>query len=188
MKKDIRLVLISAMLSAVLAGCGGVAAESTTAAATSAAESAESATEASAPEAVEKEESTEVTAAGISAGAAGNETITEAESTSAPEAVKKEEGTAESAQVIGGTDIAVEPDMAMTTVGTYEGESDFVDEDQALFTDENGIEFIAQLSEETALPEGGLVQGKSYRVSHSEMMTASLPGIYPEVYAISEAE
>lgn len=74
------------------------------------------------------------------------------------------------------------------TTGTYEGDSDFVDEDQALFSDEYGIEFVAQLSDDTKIPEGGLVNGKTYVVAHSEMMTASLPGIYPEVYSIVEAD
>ncbi len=74
----------------------------------------------------------------------------------------------------------------LLTTGTYEGDSDFVDEDQALFTDENGIEFVAQISDSTNVPEDGLVKGQTYVVVHSEMMTASLPGIYPEVYAIME--
>lgn len=91
---------------------------------------------------------------------------------------------------VAATEVTVETNAegAILTTGTYEGDSDFVDENQALFTDENGIEFVAQLSDNTVLPEGGLVKGETYVVAHSEMMTASLPGIYPEVYSITEVE
>ncbi len=115
------------------------------------------------------------------------ESAADAESTAASadqEAVKDTAG--EANEGAAETEPETDAEGAFLTSGTYEGDSDFADEDQALFTDENGIEFIAQLSDSTQLPEGGLVKGQTYVVAHSEMMTASLPGIYPEVYSITE--
>ncbi len=116
--------------------------------------------------------------------AAATEGTTAAESQAAmdQEAVKDTSGESADASEVPPIDAA----GILLTTGTYEGDSDFVDEDQALFTDENGIEFVAQISDSTNLPEDGLVKGQTYVVVHSEMMTASLPGIYPEVYAIME--
>lgn len=133
--------------------------------------------------------------AGCGAASAGStkESSTAAESTAAAEsaaasadqeAVKDTAG--EANEGAAETEPETDAEGAFLTSGTYEGDSDFADEDQALFTDENGIEFIAQLSDSTQLPEGGLVKGQTYVVAHSEMMTASLPGIYPEVYSITE--
>lgn len=123
--------------------------------------------------------------------AAGSTNMTAAvESAVATEADTEQEAVKDTAGDADATEVTVETNAegAILTTGTYEGDSDFVDEDQALFTDENGIEFVAQLSDSTVLPEGGLVEGKTYVVAHSEMMTASLPGIYPEVYSIVEAD
>lgn len=116
--------------------------------------------------------------------AAATEGTTAAESQAAmdQEAVKDTSGESADASEVPPIDAA----GILLTTGTYEGDSDFVDEDQALFTDENGIEFVAQISDSTNVPEDGLVKGQTYVVVHSEMMTASLPGIYPEVYAIME--
>lgn len=133
--------------------------------------------------------------AGCGAASAGStkESSTAAESTAAAEsaaasadqeAVKDTAG--EANEGAAETEPETDAEGAFLSSGTYEGDSDFADEDQALFTDENGIEFIAQLSDSTQLPEGGLVKGQTYVVAHSEMMTASLPGIYPEVYSITE--
>ncbi len=121
-------------------------------------------------------------AEGSTAAAAESQTATEAAEQD-QEAVKDTAGENND----GTEETAVETDAegAFLTAGTYEGDSDFVDEDQALFTDENGIEFVAQLSDSTVLPEEGLVKGQTYVVAHSEMMTASLPGIYPEVFSIT---
>ena len=128
--------------------------------------------------------------AASSGSAAEGSTTAAAESQAATEAAADQEAVKDTAgeNNDGTEETAVETDAegAFLSTGTYEGDSDFVDEDQALFTDENGIEFVAQLSDSTVLPEGGLVKGQTYVVAHSEMMTASLPGIYPEVYSITE--
>ena len=55
------------------------------------------------------------------------------------------------------------------------------------FTDEYKNDFIATISANTLMPEKMEVD-KKYEVLHSEIMTMSLPGIYPEVYEIREAE
>lgn len=127
--------------------------------------------------------------AASSGSAAEGSTTAAAESQAATEAAADQEAVKDTAgeNNNGTEETAVETDAegAFLSTGTYEGDSDFVDEDQALFTDENGIEFVAQLSDSTVLPEGGLVKGRTYVVAHSEMMTASLPGIYPEVYSIT---
>lgn len=127
--------------------------------------------------------------AASSGSAAEGSTTAAAESQAATEAAADQEAVKDTAgeNNNGTEETAVETDAegAFLSTGTYEGDSDFVDEDQALFTDENGIEFVAQLSDSTVLPEGGLVKGQTYVVAHSEMMTASLPGIYPEVYSIT---
>ena len=127
--------------------------------------------------------------AASSGSAAEGSTTAAAESQAATEAAADQEAVKDTAgeNNDGTEETAVETDAegAFLSTGTYEGDSDFVDEDQALFTDENGIEFVAQLSDSTVLPEGGLVKGQTYVVAHSEMMTASLPGIYPEVYSIT---
>ncbi len=157
MKKITRLCLMGIMFSACITGCGAASAGS----------AAESSTAVNAA-------ATEGTTA------AENQTATGAAMDQ--EAVKDTSGESADASEVPPIDAA----GILLTTGTYEGDSDFVDEDQALFTDENGIEFVAQISDSTNLPEDGLVKGQTYVVVHSEMMTASLPGIYPEVYAIME--
>ena len=156
MKKLSKLCLMGIMLSALTAGCS----------AASAGNAAESST-AAAVESTSAEESQAATEAAKNA-----------------EAVK--DTAAENKNTAGETAVETNAEGALLSTGTYEGDSDFADEDQALFIDENGIEFVAQLSDNTELPEGGLVDGRTYVVTHSEMMTASLPGIYPEVYSITE--
>ena len=127
---------------------------------------------------------------GTAAGSSNTTTTAVEANTVATEAATEQEAVKDTAEDVDATEVTVETNAegAILTTGTYEGESDFVDEDQALFTDENGIEFVAQLSDNTTLPEGGLVKGETYVVAHSEMMTASLPGIYPEVYSIVEQD
>lgn len=127
---------------------------------------------------------------GTAAGSSNTTTAAVEASTVATEAATEQEAVKDTAEDVDATEVTVETNAegAILTTGTYEGESDFVDEDQALFTDKNGIEFVAQLSDNTTLPEGGLVKGETYVVAHSEMMTASLPGIYPEVYSITEQD
>ena len=122
-------------------------------------------------------------AEGSTTAAVESQTATEAAADQNQEAVKDTAG--ENNDAAEETAVETDAEGAFLSTGTYEGDSDFVDEDQALFTDENGIEFVAQLSDSTVLPEGGLVKGQTYVVAHSEMMTASLPGIYPEVYSIT---
>ena len=127
---------------------------------------------------------------GTAAGSSNTTTAAVEASTVATEVATEQEAVKDTAGDVDAAEVTVETNAegAILTTGTYEGDSDFVDENQALFTDENGIEFVAQLSDNTVLPEGGLVKGETYVVAHSEMMTASLPGIYPEVYSITEVE
>lgn len=156
MRKTAKLCLMGIMLSALTAGCSAAPAGN----------AAESST-AAAVESTSAEESPAAT-----------------ESAENAEAVKDTAG--ENKNTAEETAVETNAEGALLSTGTYEGDSDFADEDQALFIDENGIEFVAQLSDSTELPEGGLVEGQTYVVTHSEMMTASLPGIYPEVYSITE--
>lgn len=48
---------------------------------------------------------------------------------------------------------------------------------------ENGVEAIANISEDT-LMDSNLKEGDKVSISHSEVMTMSLPGIWPQVYEI----
>ncbi len=157
MKKITRLCLMGIMFSACITGCGAASAGS----------AAESST---------------------AVNAAATEDTTAAESQIATEAAMDQEAVKDtSGESVDASEVPpIDAAGILLTTGTYEGDSDFVDEDQALFTDENGIEFVAQISDSTNVPEDGLVKGQTYVVVHSEMMTASLPGIYPEVYAIME--
>lgn len=85
-----------------------------------------------------------------------------------------------------------QPDAAaqepIVTPGVFKSEETIAEnERQATFVDENGIEFIANISELTEV-KGELKEGETYLISHSEVMTMSLPGIYPQVYTIEPAD
>lgn len=70
------------------------------------------------------------------------------------------------------------------TPGIFKSEETITEnERQATFTDEQGNDFIANISEDTEVTDE-LKEGETYLVSHSEVMTMSLPGIYPQVYKI----
>ena len=68
----------------------------------------------------------------------------------------------------------------VSTIGIYKSEYSLF-----TFTDEYGNDFVATISEDTVTPKKMEVD-KSYEVIHSDIMTMSLPGIYPEVYEIRE--
>jgi len=78
---------------------------------------------------------------------------------------------------------------AIQTVGIYKSEekAEDVNGEYSLytFTDTNGNDFVATISKDTKIPDE-MIEGNSYIVMHSKMMTRSLPGIYPEVYSIVE--
>ncbi|WP_373266186.1 hypothetical protein [Hungatella hathewayi] len=79
---------------------------------------------------------------------------------------------------------------ALVTVGTLKDLSEVIDNygnKQALFTDENGTEFIAIVSEQTLIPEDFSLD-KDYEVYHSDDMTMSIPGQYSEVYEIKKVD
>lgn len=77
------------------------------------------------------------------------------------------------------------------TYGIYRSSETEADADGdyelATFTDEYGNDFVATITEKTEKPEE-FIEGKTYAVTHDEIMTMSLPGIYPHVYRIEEAE
>ena len=77
----------------------------------------------------------------------------------------------------------------VSTIGIYKSEDiqEDVNGEYSLFTftDEYGNDFVATISEDTVTPKKMEVD-KSYEVIHSDIMTMSLPGIYPEVYEIRE--
>ena len=77
----------------------------------------------------------------------------------------------------------------VSTIGIYKSEDiqEDVNGEYSLFTftDEYGNDFVATISEDTVTPKKMEVD-KSYEVIHSDIMTLSLPGIYPEVYEIRE--
>ena len=53
--------------------------------------------------------------------------------------------------------------------------------------DENGTDFIAIVSEQTLLPDD-FSTDHDYEVYHSDVMTMSIPGQYPEVYEIKKVD
>lgn len=79
---------------------------------------------------------------------------------------------------------------AIVTIGTLKDLSEVIDNygnKQALFTDENGTDFIAIVSEQTLLPDD-FSTDHDYEVYHSDVMTMSIPGQYPEVYEIKKVD
>ena len=94
-------------------------------------------------------------------------------------------------QVYSISPIDEEARAVVSSIGTFISSEEMTDstdgESHYLFTDENGSEFIALITEETQLPES-MEEGKSYTINHSGIMTRSLPGIYTEVYSIVENE
>ena len=79
---------------------------------------------------------------------------------------------------------------AIVTIGTLKDLSEVIDNygnKQALFTDENGTDFIAIVSEQTLLPDD-FSTDHDYEVHHSDVMTMSIPGQYPEVYEIKKVD
>jgi len=79
---------------------------------------------------------------------------------------------------------ADETQEPVVTPGIFKSEETIAEnERQATFVDEHGNDFIANISEMTEVPEE-LKEGETYLISHSDMMTMSLPGIYPQVYSI----
>ena len=82
------------------------------------------------------------------------------------------------------------PDNAITTSGTLMEISDEIDNygnRQAYFMGDDDVEFIAIISNTTDLPSVFNV-GAHYNVSHSDIITMSIPGQYPEVYKVSRTE
>lgn len=79
----------------------------------------------------------------------------------------------------------------ISTIGIYKSEEIHEDVNGEYnlftFTDEYGNDFVATISEDTVIPEKMEVD-RSYEVIHSNIMTMSLPGIYPEVYEIKGIE
>lgn len=76
----------------------------------------------------------------------------------------------------------------IVTIGTLKDLSDVIDNygnKQALFVGEDGTEFIAIISEQTQLPDD-LDVDHNYEIYHSDVMTMSIPGQYPEVYEIKK--
>lgn len=79
-------------------------------------------------------------------------------------------------------------EYAQITTGTLtelSEETDNYGNQQATFAGEDGIDFIAIVNPSTDLPNDFAV-GKEYNVYHSDIMTMSIPGQYPEVYEISK--
>lgn len=77
----------------------------------------------------------------------------------------------------------------IVTTGSYKSSNTAEDTNgeytQITFTDEYGIDFIANVSKDTILPDE-MIEGAFYEVAHSDIMTMSEPGIYPQVYSISQ--
>lgn len=79
---------------------------------------------------------------------------------------------------------------SIVTTGILKELSDEIDNygnRQALFTGDDGIDFIAIISEQTSCTEN-LTIGNYYEVYHSDVMTMSIPGQYPEVYEIKNLD
>ena len=51
----------------------------------------------------------------------------------------------------------------------------------------NGSDFIAIVGEQTLIPED-FSMDQDYEVYHSDVMTMSIPGQYPEVYEIKKVD
>ncbi|WP_373262047.1 hypothetical protein [Hungatella hathewayi] len=89
------------------------------------------------------------------------------------------------------SDIDSELTIKTSTLGIYKTSDEAEDVNgsytKATFTDEYGNDFVATISKDTMVPDK-LEKGKTYIVTHSDIMTMSLPGIYPEVYSIEESD
>jgi uncharacterized protein YdeI (BOF family) len=81
------------------------------------------------------------------------------------------------------TDVEVESDSIITTEGTITE----INDDNIHFTNEAGVEIIANISDITYV-EDGLQVGDNIKLEHSDVMTLSEPGIITEVFTIRLAE
>ena len=76
----------------------------------------------------------------------------------------------------------------VTSKATYREDSGRTSSDQAFFESPEGGEFICNISDITELPEGGLTDGETYTITHTNVMAMSYPGIIPTVYSIRTAD
>ena len=77
-------------------------------------------------------------------------------------------------------------ESVITETATYIGGDEY-GENQLLFENAEGGQFICNISGLTDMTVD-LQEGTEYMISHSPIMTMSLPGILPQVYGIREAD
>lgn len=81
--------------------------------------------------------------------------------------------------VVGST----ESETSYVTSGVYVSLENFDGYKQAKFVNEFGQEFLANITVDTEVPEI-FEEGKTYEIVHTDVLTASVPGVYPEVSKI----
>lgn len=82
---------------------------------------------------------------------------------------------------------STESETFYVTAGIYVSSEDLEGYKQAKFINEYGQEFLANITDDTETPEI-FEEGKTYEIVHTDILTASIPGIYPEVSKIKLAE
>ena len=99
----------------------------------------------------------------------------------ATEQVQTEEST--KAPETAASETEAEAEDVVRTEAVYVKDSEFADEGKLVFHNDTLGDFICILSDFTVMPEE-LKDGETYVISHSMVMTMSLPGQLPQVYSI----
>ena len=99
----------------------------------------------------------------------------------ATEQVQTEEST--KAPETAASETEAEAEDVVRTEAVYVKDSEFADEGKRVFHNDTLGDFICILSDFTVMPEE-LKDGETYVISHSMVMTMSLPGQLPQVYSI----
>lgn len=107
--------------------------------------------------------------------------------TKAPETEAQTEAQTESETEATEAETEAKAEDVIRTEAVYVKDSEFSGEGQMLFKNDELGEFICNISDFTVLPEE-LKDGETYVVSHSMVMTMSLPGQLPQVYSIRETD
>ena len=80
-----------------------------------------------------------------------------------------------------------ETEDVVRTEAVYVKDSEFAEDGRLVFHNDTHGDFICNISDFTVLPEE-LKDGETYVISHSMVMTMSLPGQLPQVYSIRTAD
>lgn len=112
------------------------------------------------------------------------QTETQAPSTEAkPDETEETTATPET----GGSETEALAEDVVRTEAVYVKDSEFAEDGRLVFHNDTHGDFICNISDFTVLPEE-LKDGETYVISHSMVMTMSLPGQLPQVYSIRTAD